>query len=128
MLGKIKYTLKKQMNAKNSYMIVIAIFSLFIMVGGFSFALFTSRSESRGALNIVTGNLYPYIESVDLDKDQSLIVNPGGEKEITITLKNVNAVDAKFNLWYESVDGVSVSYDSSSDKPPLKEGEVVRTE
>jgi len=128
MIGKIKYQLRRSSKMKRGYLISLSVLILFLIVGGFSFAIFTSRSESRGALNIVTGNLYPYIESVDLDKDQSLIVNPGGEKEITITLKNVNAVDAKFNLWYESVDGVSVSYDSSSDKPPLKEGEVVRTE
>jgi len=128
MLGKIKYTLKKQMNAKNSYMIVIAIFSLFIMVGGFSFALFTSRSESRGALNIVTGNLYPYIESSNLDSTQSLTVNSKEEKEITITLKNVNTVTAKYNLWYEAAEGISISYDSTGDRPPVATGDNIEAD
>ena len=53
MLGKIKYSLKRNQNVKSNYIVLIGMLSIFLLVGGFSFALFTSTVESSGALNIV---------------------------------------------------------------------------
>ena len=127
MLGKIKYRLKKSFGAKSNYLVIVSILSIFILVGSFSFALFTTTAESRGSLNIVTGNLYSYLESNDLNNTNSISLNSGETKIIGITLKNVNAVNAKYNLYYDASEGVNVSYDSTKDVPPGKEGYVVNT-
>ena len=124
MLGRIKYQWKRL--KKNNYIVIIGIISLFLIVGGFSYALFTSNAERRGTLNIVTGEIAATIESDGLDNKHSMIIKSGESKEIIITLKNENGRDAKFNFWYEVVDGVNVSYDSTKDEPMGEEGEVIR--
>ncbi len=124
MLGKIKYSLKRNQNVKSNYIVLIGVLSIFLLVGGFSFALFTSTVESRGALNIVTGNLYALLESRELDNTNSLVLDSGETKLMTVSLKNVNVINAKFNLWYQASDGVSVSFDEENDIPPEKEGAV----
>ena len=124
MLGRIKYQWKRL--KKNNYIVIIGIISLFLIVGGFSYALFTSNAERRGTLNIVTGEIAATIESDGLDNKHSMIIKSGESKEIIITLKNENGRDAKFNFWYEVADGVNVSYDSTKDEPMGEEGEVIR--
>ena len=124
MLGRIKYQWKKL--KKSNYIVLIGIISLFLIVGGFSYALFTSSAERRGSLNIVTGEIAATIESESLDKNHSMIIKSGESKEIVITLKNENERDAKFNFWYEVADGVNVSYDSTKDEPMGEEGEVIQ--
>ena len=124
MLGRIKYQWKRLKN--NNYIILIGIISLFLMVGGFSYALFTSSAERKGSLNIVTGEIAATIESESLDNNHSIIIKSGESKEIVITLKNGNGRDAKFNFWYEVADGVNVSYDSTKDEPVGEEGEVIK--
>ena len=124
MLGRVKYQWKKL--KKNRYIVIIGILSLFLIVGGFSYALFTSNTEGRGSLNIVTGEIVATIESDGLDKNHGMIIKSGESKEIEITLKNENGRDAKFNFWYEVADGVNVSYDSTKDVPMGEEGEIIR--
>ncbi len=123
MLGRIKYQWKNL--KKNHYIMIIGLISLFLIVGGFSFALFTINSERRGALNIVTGEIEAIIESKSFDNNHSMIIKSGESKEIEITLKNENERDAKFNFWYKVADGVNVSYDSTKDEPMGEEGEVI---
>ena len=124
MLGRIKYQWKKL--KKSNYIVLIGVVSLFLIVGGFSYALFTSNAERRGSLNIVTGEIVATIESDGLDKNHSMIIKSGESKEIVITLKNENERDAKFNFWYEVADGVNVSYDSTKDELMGEEGEVIK--
>ena len=110
MLGRIKYQWKKL--KKSSYIVLIGVVSLFLIVGGFSYALFTSSTERRGSLNIVTGEIVGTIESESLDKNHSIIIKNRESREITITLKNENERDGKFNFWYEAENGVYVYIDS----------------
>ncbi len=124
MLGRIKYQWKKL--KKSNYIVIIGIIGLFLIVGGFSYALFASSAERRGSLNIVTGEIAARIESESLDRNYRITIKGGESKEIEITLKNGNGVDAKFNFWYEVADGVNVSYDSMKDKPMGEEGEVIK--
>ena len=86
MLGRIKYQWKKL--RKSNYIVIIGIISLFLVVGGFSYALFTSSAERKGSLNIVTGQLAATMESESLDSNHSIIIKSGESKEIVITLKN----------------------------------------
>ena len=124
MLRRIKYQWKRL--GRNHYIAIIGITSLLLIVGGFSYALFTSSAERRGALNIVTGEIVATIESKNLDNKHSMIIKSGESKEIVITLKNGSGVDAKFNFWYEVAEGVNVSYDSTKDEPMGEEGEVIQ--
>ena len=92
MFGKLKYQLKNKFGVRGSYLVLVGAFSLFLLIGGFSFALFTTSTESRGSLNIVTGNLYSLLESDGLDKNNTLVLESGKSTMITVTLKNVNCV------------------------------------
>ncbi len=110
MLGRIKYQWKKL--KKSNYIVLIGVVSLFLIVGGFSYALFTNNAERRGSLNIVTGEITATIESESLDRNHRITIKSGESKEIEITLKNENERDAKFNFWYEAENGVYVYIDS----------------
>ena len=126
MLGKIKYRWKRL--KKNHYIMLIGIMSLFLIVGGFSYALFTSNTEGRGSLNIVTGEIVATIESESLDRNYRITIKSGESKEIVITLKNENERDAKFNFWYEAGNGVYVyndSYNSENGIVPDENGMII---
>ncbi len=125
-LGKIKYRWKRL--KKNHYIMLIGIMSLFLIVGGFSYALFTSNTEGRGSLNIVTGEIVATIESESLDRNYRITIKSGESKEIVITLKNENERDAKFNFWYEAGNGVYVyndSYNSENGIVPDENGMII---
>ncbi len=126
MLGRVKYQWKRL--KKNRYIMLIGIISLFLVVGGFSYALFTSSAERRGSLNIVTGEIIATIASESLDNRNSMIIKSGESKEIVITLKNENGRDAKFNFWYEAENGVYVyidCYNNENDIFPNENGMII---
>lgn len=108
---KLKYYLKKNINIKTGYLIAIIITSILIVSCGFSYAIFTVHNESKGALNIVAGNLYSYITSQDLDKNNSIALEPKNTVIINVKLMNVNSIKVKSNLYYETnSQDVLVSY------------------
>lgn len=123
---KLRYLLKKSLNIKTTYMIIL-ILALILVVGGyFSYALFTTSSESKGALNIVTGNLYSLIESDSLDSNKSIVLTPGSDKTITLELKNVNGINSKHNLYYETTsNNIKIGYTTDGDVPPTNTGYVL---
>lgn len=124
----LKYLLKKNLNIKNGYLIAIMIALILVVGGSFTYALFTSTNESKGALNIITGNLYPHIESDALDNNKEISVAPKEAKYISIKLANINSRDAKVNLYYsfsEASDKVEVRYLTTGDTPPTNEGYVL---
>ncbi|MCI8346937.1 MAG: hypothetical protein HFJ12_03190 [Bacilli bacterium] len=123
-----KYWLKKTVNIKTNYLIIIIVAAILIIGGCFSYAVFTVSSESKGALNIVTGNLYSHIESIDLDKDKSITVEPNDSVIITLKLLNVNGIEVKANMYYTaSSSTVDVNYLDKMDAPPSRNGDILGT-
>ncbi len=124
----LKYILKKNLNIKNGYLIAIMI-SLLLVVGGyFSYAVFTTTNESKGALNIITGNLYSYIDSADLDVNKEVTLLPNEVRYIRMKLTNINTVNAKVNLYYslsEASDKLEIGYIKTSDVPPTNAGYIL---
>ncbi len=93
------------------YMIGIAVLTLLIVGGYFSYAMFTVSKEKSNAISIVTGNL-SYTLNVDGASGNTLSVNSGETKEFTVTLSNPNSRVARFNFYYVGAlpDGVSAGY------------------
>ena len=79
----------KRMKAEKSYLIVIVLLSIFIVVGYFSYAMFTVNKEQKEAIRIITGTLTGELKVNNIETDK-LVVNQGETKEFTITLKNNN--------------------------------------
>ncbi len=127
-MKKIWYEIKRKMNIENTYFSWIGILSVFLIVGGFSFALFSIYQESRGSLNIITGNLYGYIESEDFSEGESVHLQGHEKKIIFVTQKNTNEQEVKLNLYYTKVEGVEVGYSKEKDTPPDKEGMIFQKE
>ena len=123
---KLKYLLKKTINIKSSYLILLIVGMLVVIGGCISYAIFTVTSESKGVLNIVTGNLYSYIDSIDLDKNKSVTVAPGDVTTVTLKLLNVNGIDAKLNLYYSTTSAnIDIGYLVSGDAAPTTDGYVL---
>ena len=123
---KIKYILKKAVNLKTGYLIAIVLLLILVIGGYFSYAIFTASSEAKGALNIVTGNLYSLIESADLDENKSITIPPEETKIVTIKLTNANGTKAKVNLYYQATsDALEIGYLADGDEAPNKLGYVL---
>ena len=123
---KLKYLLKKTLNIKTAYILIVLVALILVVGGYFSYALFTTSSEQKGALNIVTGNLYSLIESNDLDSNKSITLTPGDDRVITIELKNVNGINSKHNLYYETTsNNIKIGYIDEGDTPPTNTGYVL---
>lgn len=123
---KIKYMLKKAVNLKTGYLIAIVLLLILVIGGYFSYAIFTASSEAKGALNIVTGNLYSLIESADLDENKSITIPPEETKIVTIKLTNANGTKAKVNLYYQATsDALEIGYLAEGDEAPNKLGYVL---
>lgn len=121
---KLRYFLKEKLNLSNGYIIAIVALVLVVIIGG-SYALFTTTSEGKGALNIVTGDLKTYFESEQLDSDNEVVVAPNEVKTVIITMKNVNPIDAKYNLYYSvnnATADVEVGYLTTGDEAPATTG------
>ena len=121
---KLKYFLKEKLNLSNGYIVAIAVLILIVVIGG-SYALFTTSSESKGALNIVTGDLKTSMESDQLDNDNQVIVEPNQVKTVIISLKNVNPVEAKYNLYYSTSkenSNIEIGYLTTGDDAPTTLG------
>lgn len=123
---KLKYFLKKTINIKNSYLLTIIIVMLLVIGGCFSYAVFTVRNEAKGALNIVTGNLFSLIESSDLDEGKNIVIPAGTTTTITLKLTNVNGIDSKVNLYYSTTSSnVELGYLVNGDDSPSMNGVVL---
>lgn len=125
---KLKYILKKNLNIKNGYLIAIMITLILVVGGYFSYAVFTTTNESKGALNIITGNLYSYIDSTDLDVNKEITLAPKEVKFVTIKLTNINTIAAKANLYYslsEPSDKLEIGYSTLGDAAPTSDGVVL---
>ena len=121
---KLKYFLKEKLNLSNGYIIAIAVLILIVIIGG-SYALFTTSSESKGALNIVTGDLKTSMASDQLDNDNQVVVEPNQVKTVIISLKNVNPVEAKYNLYYSTSKenaNIEIGYLATGDDAPTTLG------
>lgn len=123
---KLKYFLKRKLNIHTGYLILIILITIFVIGGYFSYALFTTSNESKGALNIVTGNLYAFIDSTDLDSDKEVVVAPGEVRVVNMDLVNVNGRDAKLNLFYKATSSnIQIGYLKSGEDAPTQSGVVL---
>lgn len=96
---KLRFAIKRFFSSNNKLLLLVLI-AVTIAIISISYALFTTTLESKGSLNIITGNLYSKLISNELDVDNELVLAPNEMKVINIDMKNVNSIDAKFNLYY----------------------------
>ena len=123
---KFTYAVKRFFKSKNSYVLLILL-ALTVVIISASYAMFTTTIESKGSLNIVTGKLYTKMISSQLDKDNEIVLEPAETKTVTIKLKNVNPIAAKYNLYYslsKENANIEIGY-TSADIAPVQEGFVI---
>ena len=126
---KLRYAVKRFFSSNNK-LIPLIVLAVIAAVVSISYAIFTTTSESHGALNIKTGTLSPKIESIDLDSENDVVVAPNESKLIEIKVKNINSVNAKYNLYY-TVDkqnpNITIGYLDASDVEPVTTGFVINS-
>ncbi len=123
--------LLKKRRIEKSYLIVVGIISLFVVIGYFSYAMFTVNKEQKEAIRIITGTLPATLSSEDKEfKDNKITVPKDSSKDITITLTNNNDRNAKYNFYYKDNinENVTIGYTyESKDTPPLKKGVIINS-
>ena len=123
---KFSYAVKKFFKSKNFYVLLILL-ALTVVIISASYAMFTTTVESKGSLNIVTGKLYTKMTATGLDSDNEIVLEPAETKTVTIKLKNVNPIAAKYNLYYslsKENANIEIGY-TSADIAPVQEGFVI---
>ena len=121
----IKYLLHRMKNSKVTPLFLLGVICIVVLFFYFSFALFTTESERRGSLNIITGNLFSLIESSAFNEDNQVMIPAYEEFEFTITLTNINNIDAKVNLFFSSnqdLEDVNIGYLETNDASPDEYG------
>jgi hypothetical protein len=123
----INNILHKVINVRTEYIMALVLLTLIVVVGSFSYALYTTSNEKKGALSIVTGNLNSLIESTAFNDSKQVSVAANTTTTFTIKLSNTNSIQAKFNLYYESSDATNttINYLSTGDAAPGSEGIVL---
>ena len=117
--------LNKQLNIRNAYFLALLLVTLILVIGSFSYALFTSYNIKNNAVSITTGDLITSIESNELDSNKEITVLAQSTSIFKIVLSNPNLVNAKFNLYYSSnsdLTNVEIGYYDTGDDSPPKEG------
>ncbi len=96
---------------QQKYLVIIAISSVLLLVGGASFALFTMHLEYQNTVGIKTGTLTGELK-VNGTVTDKLTVNQGENKEFTVTLRNNNDRAARYLLYYTGTlpSGLEVGY------------------
>ncbi len=121
--------LKRFVTIKHAYLLLLVVISIGICGVYFSYALFSASVEKKGALNIVTGNLYTYLTSDALNSSNRITVAGSTTKTFDLVLENINSVDAKFNLYYKGTttlpSTVKVGYSGINDAPPSASGTTI---
>ena len=120
------YKIKNFLNKRNGFLIIMILTTFLVCVVNASYAFFTATAERKGALNIVSGNLYSLISSGDLNSEKQITVKGNSKETIDVKLTNVNGIEAKFNFYYTaSSDNVEVGYTKSGDDCPGTDGIVL---
>ena len=104
--------------------VLVGIVGVVVLLFSFSHA-FTTDAESRGSLNIVTGNLFALIDSDELNEHNQIIIEAGKTVDVSLDLINVNEMDAKFNLFYSSpnsLNNIEIGYLQTGDEAPDEYG------
>ena len=120
------YKIKNFLNKRNSFLVVMTLTIFLVCIVNASYAFFTATAERKGALNIVSGNLYSLISSGDLNDNKQITINGNSTKTIDVKLTNANGIDAKFNFYYiTNASDVEIGYTKAGDDCPSSEGIVL---
>jgi len=99
-------------NIKRSYIFIFILILIFFISFGASYAILMNKSEHHGKLNIVAGDLNYKIESQKLINNK-ITVNAGAIEKVSLTLKSLNKINSKYELYYTlntTNSDVSVGY------------------
>jgi len=96
---------KKKMIYIGSLLILTAIIS----IASFSYAIWSNKSEQRGKLNIVAGNLNYELVSSDLTNN-SITIPANTSKTIEIEITSLNNIESKYELYYQTDSSIIIGY------------------
>lgn len=113
-----------QILKKPQWMFFSIVFLLVVgvLIVRFSYALFTTKVEKSGTLNIVAGDFSYGLASNELTNGR-ITVNPTTEKIIEITITNTNTRDTTYELYYKLISpsalpsSVEIGYASTTENP-----------
>ncbi len=115
---------------KKIYFGILLLSIIMVSTIYFSYAFFTNLKEEHGKLNIVAGTLDYQLESSELINNQ-VTVGAKQTKIFPITIKNLNDIDFKYELYYkiEDSNNVVVSYlENPSSKGTLEKDSKITVE
>lgn len=124
---KLNYYLHKTISPKNTYLTALIIFSLFILISYFSYAMFTVYEERQRVLSMQAGSLSSNVSSEDFNEGTTDVpVSANSTKIIDIAINNNSITKAKIDLNCIKTDDVSVSYlNGFNETLPNNEGDFI---
>ncbi len=107
---------------KDRSKILFGFVMLLMVVGiiGFSYAIFTTKVEKKGALNIVAGNVSCPIQSSDFNEQNQITLQVGEEREIEVTLTNLSETSIHSRITYSGNNIEVLAADNNEDEIELQ--------
>ena len=107
---------------KDRSKVLFGLVMLLMLVGiiSFSYALFTTKVEKKGALNIVTGDVFCPME-IEGEGSNQITLGSNEEKEVEVTIRNDSLVPIHSILTYSANENVDVLASSSNGEPVNKQ-------
>ena len=127
----IKKFLRKHINLRNNYLLVLMVLSISFLVIYSSYALFVVSKTKMGAYNITAGTINVELTSEALDTNKQITVNANDSQEFEVTLTNKSSVPAKVILYYKMINPTSpsedimVGYKTDTAFPPISTGSIL---
>ncbi len=135
--NKIRKSLHREVTPKKFYLLLVVAITLLLVIGYTSYAILSVTLEKQNTLNIVTGSLNTAMKvdgAEEMEEASGEIQETRGKyvvsveadtvKSVTVTLQNINAIDARFLLYYLGTlpEGVKVGYQANTSVPPVADG------
>ena len=96
------------------YIGILIVVAAIVSIASFSYAFLTRVDEQHGKINVVVGTLDYKIESDDLENN-SITLSANESKEIEVTIKSLNTISSKYQLYSNELEDVDIRYTDEED-------------
>ncbi len=103
-----------QLKVSKWYALIVAVICLLVLGVYYSYAMFTVEEVKSNAISIVTGELNYTLSGITNNR---ITVAGNSGVSTTITVNSLNSIESKYQLYYLSLNNITVGYVNDNDLP-----------
>ena len=103
-----------QRNISKWYLLIVVLIGILVLGFYYSYAMFTVDKVKSNAVSIVTGELNYTLSGITNNR---ITVAGNSGVSTTITVNSLNSIESKYQLYYLSLNNITVGYVNDNDLP-----------